>query len=91
MSNPPIHHNELVHHSAEGYGGRSSRSQEWDSARLLAGVLTSDAYPKAETLPEQECANPRCGKLFYPRAEGDIYCSELCDVDNNPQYKGSKE
>jgi hypothetical protein len=33
-------------------------------------------------LDAKECANPKCDRLFTPRAEGDDYCSERCDPLN---------
>lgn len=75
-------------HSIEGYGGRAGNEQIWEWEALLAGVLSDD---RPDPMPRQPCANPRCKKEFQPRADGDIYCSEACDLDNNPQFKGPKE
>ena len=73
-------------HSIEGNGGRAGIIEVWHTEQLLSGVLSKD---KPKSLPSQFCANPRCRKTFRPRADGDIYCSEACDLDNNPQYRAS--
>lgn len=74
--------------NSEGTGGRVIDNGDWNPDDILAGLLTKD---KSKLLPYQDCANPRCRKSFQPRADGDIYCSEACDLDNNPQWKGSQE
>lgn len=56
---------------------------------VLDGVCTTDADPKVRGV-WQECANPRCSRLFRSRQEGDMYCSGACDLDANPHYKGDK-
>ncbi len=74
--------------SIEGWGGRAGGHQPGEALKQLAGVLSKD---KPDPMPSQHCANPRCNRIYRPRADGDIYCSEACDLDNNPQYKGQKE
>jgi hypothetical protein len=76
-----------------GYGGRAGNDSN-ENLSVLGGLLPKDwsfeawLYWKSAKLPEQHCANPKCGRLFEPRAEGDNYCNELCDLDANPQYRG---
>lgn len=63
---------------AEGYGGRGDIGR--DGLGFLAGLLgLPEDY---EPMPQQNCANPKCGRPFRPRAEGDDYCSERCDPLN---------
>lgn len=73
----------------EGYGGRGG-NHENETLAVLKGLLPEDealeiwdVYP----LPAKHCANRKCGKLFTPRADGDDYCSEVCDLAANPQFK----
>jgi hypothetical protein len=76
----------------DGYGGRAGNHQN-ETLEVLAGLLPEDWSDKAllswgafRNLPVTNCANPKCGRLFQPRAEGDDYCNERCDPLN--KFKG---
>ncbi len=71
----------------EGSGGRGGYLERFDGG-VLEGVLADGKRP--EPLPLQKCANPKCGNQFRPRAEGDLYCKEACDLDANPRFRGRK-
>ena len=71
----------------EGSGGRRYPADL--NYRVLYGVLTDGSEFKI-TLGWGRCANPRCDRLFHPRADGDLYCTELCDLDANPNLKSRK-
>lgn len=70
----------------DGYGGRGGNHSN-ENLDVLKGLLFND-WPDevflidGTSLPEQSCANPRCGRIFQPRAEGDDYCNEKCDPLN---------
>ena len=69
----------------EGYGGRAGNHQNANISvldSLMASNWRSFYVADPELMPERNCANPKCGKLFNPRAEGDDYCSERCDPYN---------
>jgi hypothetical protein len=55
---------------------------------ILRGVLAD--RPFRITLDWGRCANPRCDRLFEPRADGDLYCCESCDWDDNPHLRGER-
>lgn len=69
----------------ESYG-TGGRAGDGFTVHVLDGVLSEDVH--IEPLPTANCANPKCLKLFRPRADGDSYCSQACEFDSNPQYKG---
>jgi hypothetical protein len=66
----------------EGTGGRI---YPWPDRRQLEGLLSTNKF--TIRLGGYRCANPRCERVFNPRAEGDLYCSESCDLDANPNLK----
>ena len=76
-----------------GYGGRAGNCSN-ENLTVLDGLLPKDWSFEAwlnwseHKQPPQNCANSKCGKVFRPCAEGDMYCNELCDLDANPHYKG---
>ena len=53
---------------------------------VLNGVLPSGETYKI-TLGWGRCANPRCDRIFRPRADGDTYCCDACDLDDNPNFE----
>lgn len=61
----------------EGYGGPIGSATS--DANILAGLI--DVKPR-ERLPHKRCANPLCARYFRPRADGDSYCREACDLDH---------
>jgi|SoimicMinimDraft_14_1059742.scaffolds.fasta_scaffold01520_2 hypothetical protein len=67
----------------DGYGGRIGSATS--DISVLNGVL--DRSIVSEPLPERKCDNRKCGNWYKPRAEGDLYCSEPCDLDANKQFK----
>lgn len=67
----------------EGYGGRGSLDN--DPLNMLGGLIDYDIAPDGAEL--RTCGNPRCGEVFLSRQDGDLYCSESCDIDSNPRYK----
>ena len=77
----------------QGYGGRAGNLQN-ETLDVLRGLLPPDWSFEAwitynldvKPLQEKNCANPKCGRLFQPRAEGDDYCNERCDPLN--KFKG---
>ena len=69
---------------AEGSGGRGALDR--DGERVLAGVLSTDPQPAAKH--RERCVNPRCRKQFTPRQEGDDYCCQACDLNDNPARRG---
>ncbi len=71
---------------AEGTGGRSYPA-DLDYS-VLDGVMAGDDDFRPVGI--LWCANPRCGKEFTARAVGDMYCSEACDLDANPNLRGRK-
>jgi hypothetical protein len=71
----------------EGTGGPIGYADDPD---LLNGVLTTDDYEKPAGR-RAVCANPKCGKPFWSRGEGDIFCSEACDLDANKHYRGGRK
>jgi hypothetical protein len=68
--------------TAEGKGGRGGSNLQFSDS-VLDGVRSENVY--VELLRPQRCANPRCGRVFRPRAMGDNYCGEACDTDNYPE------
>lgn len=71
----------------EGNGGPIGSAT--NDTSVLDGVCTTDADPKVKGV-RRFCANPRCNNTFLSRQEGDLYCSEACDINANPQYRGDK-
>lgn len=37
------------------------------------------------SLPEKECANPNCNRVFTPHREGNNHCSRGCRVEHQRQ------
>jgi hypothetical protein len=70
----------------EGTGGRGNAHIE--DAHLLDGVTGTNEIPAG--LHRRKCVNLRCKRLFWSRQDGDIYCSEQCDLDVHPEYKPSR-
>jgi len=70
----------------DGYGGRIGNATK--DISVLNGVLDKSII--AELLPERRCDNKECGNTYKPRAVGDNYCSELCDLHANPQFRPKK-
>lgn len=68
----------------KGYGGRGGNDHT-DYMALLKGLIGVEGK---ELLPLKNCANPKCGRPFRPRAEGDDYCNERCDPLN--KFRGSE-
>lgn len=65
-----------------GFGGRGSIHPDFpteENPGILAGLIGEPDY---ELLPVRNCVNPKCGRPFRPRAEGDDYCNERCDPYN---------
>ena len=69
----------------DGYGGRAGNHQN-ETLAVLKGRRTEEwisfYVSDHEPMPERNCANPKCGRLYQPRAEGDDYCNERCDPLN---------
>jgi hypothetical protein len=55
---------------------------------VLNGVLVTDDLSFDNAMSWGRCANPRCQRVFLPRADGDKYCCDACDLDDNPDLKG---
>lgn len=62
----------------DGYGGRGGNDHT-DYLYLLKGLIGVEGR---ELLPITNCSNPKCGRPYRPRAEGDDYCNERCDPLN---------
>lgn len=71
---------------AEGSSGRGAvlRNDE----QVLNGVLSDDVRPAGRR--KRRCDNPRCGRLFSSRQEGDDYCTSACEFSDNPSYSGKR-
>lgn len=74
---------------SDGYGGRIRTSATGNEADVLKGVLSTDKETPAGT-HRRVCANPKCENLFTARQDGDSYCSQACDFDDNPNFKARK-
>lgn len=74
---------------SEGYGGRVPTSATGNEADVLNGVLSTDEVTPSGT-HKRECANQRCKKIFTSRQDGDSYCSQACEFDDNPNYKARR-
>ena len=68
-----------------GYGGRGGSSH--NDLDVLAGLL---GVKPSEPLPPKRCANAKCGRVYRPRADGDDYCTEACDLDANTRFRARK-
>ena len=73
---------------ADGYGGRTPTSATGNEADVLIGVLGSEVIAAGSR--KRVCANPRCEEIFTARQDGDNYCSQACDFDDNPNFKARK-
>ena len=74
----------------QGYGGRAGNAN--NDLSVIQGVRTDERedYIAPKPMPERHCSNKKCRRLYTPRAEGDDYCSEVCDLDDNQQFKPSR-
>ena len=69
---------------SQGAGGRGDVHRNDD--QVLAGVLSDDIRTAA--VRRQPCANPRCKRRFAARQDGDLYCCQACDFNDNPGCRG---
>jgi hypothetical protein len=74
----------------EGSGGRTMTSATGNEADVLKGVLTTDDEVPPAGSKKRACANRRCENVFTSRQDGDNYCCQACEFDDNPNYKARR-